>query len=644
MSDSTELNYIFFGHQNRFKQYLIDSFNECIKKAVPETINIESESEPESEIRIEYDDYEDDKGINTEQEPESKSLIRIEDDKGINTKIRFCNGAILHLSINSDNNLLKLKLSLIYDGDKSSVNSKKAYWTIGKSEGYFQHFKYYEIEIPLDKFKSIFNLKKQLDLTNPLNLYFVRHGYSFHNQKGIIKKFQLKTNTQLVKLDENVRNLLQLNKLENIEYNQKLLENFKNLITFINQEYIRNNPNSEPIMQDYKNEIKEKYIIPISNMLYPIENAQLKKDYLNEIIENEAEKIVKGLLIKMLLNKENGLDVTNNIDNLGYIIDEDEENISKFYPNKYQEISDNFEKSVVDLFKEFRLKADKIFRDKIDEKLIEKILVVNSETLFNIFLENTINNIVIEKNGEFQAIRAGDFFSNYFGNNTLKAVLVSDLIRTQETAGFFLSQLTDRQFPRGTPIVVLPCLHELRRGEKDGQITFSKVTSQASRIFTLGTTQGVLNRENNTNCRATKEEKNSFINPFERKDCSTVIINKNQIPLDWEIYKTFYNGYRDQNNFGRKQCKDHHFIGIFLDNIVNNDLGIVNNNGYALINNADSDNTEGGKKKKEWYQFWKGGTKKRKSKNNRKSKSRKVRKMKRTNKTKKGKRRETRRK
>jgi hypothetical protein len=644
MSDSTELNYIFFGHQNRFKQYLIDSFNECIKKAVPETINIESESEPESEIRIEYDDYEDDKGINTEQEPESKSLIRIEDDKGINTKIRFCNGAILHLSINSDNNLLKLKLSLIYDGDKSSVNSKKAYWTIGKSEGYFQHFKYYEIEIPLDKFKSIFNLKKQLDLTNPLNLYFVRHGYSFHNQKGIIKKFQLKTNTQLVKLDENVRNLLQLNKLENIEYNQKLLENFKNLITFINQEYIRNNPNSEPIMQDYKNEIKEKYIIPISNMLYPIENAQLKKDYLNEIIENEAEKIVKGLLIKMLLNKENGLDVTNNIDNLGYIIDEDEENISKFYPNKYQEISDNFEKSVVDLFKEFRLKADKIFRDKIDEKPIEKILVVNSETLFNIFLENTINNIVIEKNGEFQAIRAGDFFSNYFGNNTLKAVLVSDLIRTQETAGFFLSQLTDRQFPRGTPIVVLPCLHELRRGEKDGQITFSKVTSQASRIFTLGTTQGVLNRENNTNCRATKEEKNSFINPFERKDCSTVIINKNQIPLDWEIYKTFYNGYRDQNNFGRKQCKDHHFIGIFLDNIVNNDLGIVNNNGYALINNADSDNTEGGKKKKEWYQFWKGGTKKRKSKNNRKSKSRKVRKMKRTNKTKKGKRRETRRK
>lgn len=176
-------------------------------------------------------------------------------------------------------------------------------------------------------------------------------------------------------------------------------------------------------------------------------------------------------------------------------------------------------------------------------------------------LENMLNEIYIKKNGEFQSILAGRAFSKILADDeTIKGVFVSDLVRTQETASFFLSQLTSSQLPPLTPIIVLPCLHELATGEKDGDVTGRKVLSQASRIFTLGTTQGVMNRENNTNCRDNKS--------YFKKDCSTIEVDNKVMYIDWELYKIFYNGYRDENKYGRKHCSENHFLGIFFDNFV----------------------------------------------------------------------------
>ena len=80
------INYIFFGHQNRFKEYIVDSFNKCIEAS------------------------------NGTQ-------------KLIDKTIRFCNGAILKLTITFVSLYnVELNLSLIYVGDTSSRKNAKAYW------------------------------------------------------------------------------------------------------------------------------------------------------------------------------------------------------------------------------------------------------------------------------------------------------------------------------------------------------------------------------------------------------------------------------------------------------------------------------------------------------------------------------------
>ena len=103
-------NYLFFGHQNRYKGYIVDTFNSRLN------------------------------------------------DK-IDPKTRFSNGAILCLDIewNSTSVLggtqqftnpnksstywhAELILSLIYDGDKLANKKNKPYWVVGDDYGYFKHF------------------------------------------------------------------------------------------------------------------------------------------------------------------------------------------------------------------------------------------------------------------------------------------------------------------------------------------------------------------------------------------------------------------------------------------------------------------------------------------------------------------------
>lgn len=605
MSNSTELNYIFFGHQNRFKQYLIDSFNECIVNA------IEIVGAQEIAQRIDEDKLE-------------MGIIKTK----IDTKIRFCNGAILCLKVNKENVNVNLELSLIYEGDTLARKKDKPYWTIRDSSKDLKPFKPYTLTIPLDNFKKIFKISN--DFESPLNLYFVRHGFSYHN-KGLFSRNPLKTNTELEKLPVELRELIK-------------------------------NINDKDVMNEIEKMLDDSNLLNDTSLgLYSQETKMLKKQEFNKILKDTLGNFLGCLII-------NDYKVSDDLINCRcefYVLQNKLKNkLGKMIPGENNESLLDYILRVLNNDEKNRLKA--------------QIVSDNKNELNNVFITSLINNIFIKKNGELQSIKAGKYFSIVFGNNVLNGVLVSDLIRTQETASFFLSQLTPSQFPAMTPVIVLPCMHELRGGEKDGQITFSKVFSQVSRIGTLGTTQGALNRENNTNCRATAEEKSSSINMFERKDCSQIKMNDKSIYLNWDIYKNFYKGYRDQNNLGRQECKNNHFIGIFFDDVVSLDKNVINgyNNSYSpIINNDDSPRSSisddsfvtaenngyhpilpvssddsvasensvevGGKKK--WFGLF-GGTKKRKLKSNRKLKSKKVRKMKRTKKTKKGKRRETRRK
>jgi len=253
-----------------------------------------------------------------------------------------------------------------------------------------------------------------------------------------------------------------------------------------------------------------------------------------------------------------------------------------------------------------------IDEDKINEAYIETLQGdVEKVPLNDVgkLLENILNEIYIKKNGEFQSILAGKSFSKFLANDTISAVFVSDLVRTQETAGFFTSQLTTSQLPPLTPIIVLPCLHELATGEKDGDQTARKAFSQASRIFTLGTTQGIMNRENNTNCR---DEKTYF-----KKDCSKIEVNNKIMYINWDLYKNFYNGYRDENKSGRNHCSDNHFLGLFFDNFVSSEKS----------NRIEEDNQVVANRIEE------GGSRKRKqTKKHHSMKSKKVRRVKKSNK------------
>ena len=498
-------NYLFFGHQNRFKSYIVDTFNSLLV------------------------------------------------ENKIDEETRFSNGAILCLDItwysisvlsgtqqftnpnkSSTYWRAKLNLSLIYDGDKLANKKNEPYWVVDSDSGSDSgsnliKFEKKEIDISEGDFKSIFKIDRDVDKKH-IRCYFVRHGFSEHN-KDFFDKNPLATNTSLIGLDIETRTAIET------------------LLTYINNPslFVISTPEStsEISLEDFRK-------LPIYDTLIR-----------NELITDD--KIKKAF------------DETNN----------NESNESKQGTTTTDHGDDNN-----DGWRTFKTSTTTI-----------------SDSDIGAFLENILNEIYIKKNGELQSILAGNVFSKILPENeTIKAVFVSDLVRTQETAGFFLSQLTNNnQLNPSTPIIVLPCLHELANGEKDGDQTRRKAFSQATRIFTLGTTQGVMNRENNTNCR---EDNKSYF----KKDCSTIKVGNKVMYINWELYKIFYKGYRDENKWGRKECKDHHFLGIFFENFVSDEN--FNNSQVVVANRIE----EGGRRKR------------RQTKKQRVMKSKKVRRAKKNNK------------
>jgi hypothetical protein len=175
-----------------------------------------------------------------------------------------------------------------------------------------------------------------------------------------------------------------------------------------------------------------------------------------------------------------------------------------------------------------------------------------------------------EKIGTEQALKAGVDFSTILGDRELKSVSVSDLVRTHETASFFLTGLLNRKpdaLNKIKFIYVLPCFHEL---QKNGRDEDTKITNNLTRAFTLGQTQGLLNRENNTNCRNDVDFNKTRYSGKQRNNCGSIQVNGKIITLDWGFYKSIYYGkYRDQfeTEFSTKRnpCIDNNFLGIFLN-------------------------------------------------------------------------------
>lgn len=151
-------------------------------------------------------------------------------------------------------------------------------------------------------------------------------------------------------------------------------------------------------------------------------------------------------------------------------------------------------------------------------------------------------------------------------NENIDAVFVSDLKESQYVAGLILSSLT--KYNINTPIYVLPCLHELYEGYRDG------ITSDKN--------QDTKYNYRNTDCR--KDEKDyknpnlSFYSKIQKLNketglhiCDIIVIKENEIYINWTIYNDFYaDGYRDQNKRGRRLCRESNFLGIFFDNFVLN--------------------------------------------------------------------------
>jgi len=151
-----------------------------------------------------------------------------------------------------------------------------------------------------------------------------------------------------------------------------------------------------------------------------------------------------------------------------------------------------------------------------------------------------------------------------FPIKTLNGIFVPDIKEYQTIAGCYLT---------GTNITVnniyvLPCLHEIYEGARDGIRRISVPANDE---------QNMLYNKRNTNCRKDEEDKkDSTLSLFSKSRKDMNICDKiNNTEVNWEVYLDFYNGYRDQNNSGRKLCRENNFLRIFLKYLDNNSNFVV---------------------------------------------------------------------
>ena len=252
--------------------------------------------------------------------------------------------------------------------------------------------------------------------------------------------------------------------------------------------------------------------------------------------------------------------------------------------------------------------------------LLNPKLIINEETIFNM---------------RQSAIKLIESIASK--GHSVKAVFVSDLIRSQETAGFFLDAINLSVIPS---VFVLPCLHE--NGSYDGDIHYNK-----------------LGKENQTDCVAYDDtikriSGDDNVDVSSHTDCSKIKIKTTEgeqkiADINWSFYKTFYGeGYRFEYKPNRRQCRDTHFLGIFFEyrikinrDIYTNTSGLneyaSNNNNDDVIYNNNNNNSNNSNSNKillppGYFQGNRGGKKRRQTKKQRVMKSKKVRRVKKSNK------------
>jgi hypothetical protein len=242
---------------------------------------------------------------------------------------------------------------------------------------------------------------------------------------------------------------------------------------------------------------------------------------------------------------------------------------------------------------------------------------------------NVKANTDLTQKGKIQAVKSGRAFAQYLSSSRLLIskidfIALSDLIRTQQTAGSFLEGINSKgakTLLQGTRAVVLPCLHELQSGTDDGSISVLQGLGNITSAATLGATSGIALRENITNCQTSDptkgrntserftgrnaEQSISSVNDAEFsiasgqtyqmprsecqqvgnnsngniKDCTNICYNGINIPIDWSFYLDFYGGdYRNRQQYmttfrSKRSCTNSHFIGLFFEylNLLEND-------------------------------------------------------------------------
>jgi len=183
------------------------------------------------------------------------------------------------------------------------------------------------------------------------------------------------------------------------------------------------------------------------------------------------------------------------------------------------------------------------------------------------------------KSGVQQAEEAGATFSKIMDEKNITqidVVAASDLLRTHQTAQYFLTKLNELKptcLESITALFIIPCLHELMEKTRDGGKSFSG---------TIGYLGVPLYQENKTNCTdqilsLSDENTNEIKYGRTQQSCTSITIGDRTIPIDWVFYKTFYgNTFRDgKSTATAKSCRDNHFLGLFFDLLNNNVKGTV---------------------------------------------------------------------
>ena len=196
-------------------------------------------------------------------------------------------------------------------------------------------------------------------------------------------------------------------------------------------------------------------------------------------------------------------------------------------------------------------------------------------------------NTSLMKGSDDEVIQSAKEFENNSADiKIIHGIGVSDLKRTQETSGYFLSGLTFQKIKDLQRVIVVPCLHELAPQGQSGETDEQEENAKFSRL-----TGRWMHKENESTCRDNYDfnqlRKRTFKSDVTLCDKITVNYEKSggemgsfNLGLIWKYYLKFYNSnfdddptanrkYREESNRFKKpdnqKCSKNNFLGKFFE-------------------------------------------------------------------------------